>query len=56
MLPTALPFLQNFMGIKTELRPQSYFSFVTGLMFWIGISFEFPLVIYVLSAIGIIKP
>lgn len=56
MLPTALPFLNNFMDIKTELRPQSYFSFVTGLMFWIGISFEFPLVIYVLSAIGFIEP
>ena len=56
MLPTALPFLNNFMGVKTELRPQSYFSFVTGLMFWVGISFEFPLVIYVLSAIGLIKP
>lgn len=56
MLPAALPFLNNFMGIKTELRPQSYFSFVTGLMFWIGVSFEFPLVIYVLSAIGLIKP
>ncbi len=56
MLPTALPFLINFMGIKAELRPQSYFSFVTGLMFWIGMAFEFPLVIYVLSAIGFIKP
>jgi sec-independent protein translocase protein TatC len=56
MLPAALPFLNNFMGIKTELRPQSYFSFVTGLMFWIGIAFEFPLVIYVLSAIGFVKP
>ncbi len=56
MLPAALPFLNNFLGIKTELRPQSYFSFVTGLMFWLGISFEFPLVIYVLSAIGLIKP
>ena len=56
MLPAALPFLNSFMGIKTELRPQSYFSFVTGLMFWIGISFEFPLVIYVLSAIGFVKP
>ena len=56
MLPTALPFLNNFMGVKTELRPQSYFSFVIGLMFWIGVSFEFPLVIYVLSAIGLIKP
>jgi sec-independent protein translocase protein TatC len=56
MLPAALPFLSDFMGIKTELRPQSYFSFVTGLMFWIGIAFEFPLVIYVLSAIGFVKP
>ncbi len=56
MLPTALPFLINFMGIKAEIRPQSYFSFVTGLMFWIGASFEFPLVIYVLTAVGFIKP
>lgn len=56
MLPTALPFLINFMGIKAELRPQSYFGFVTGLMFWIGVAFEFPLVIYVLSAVGFVKP
>jgi sec-independent protein translocase protein TatC len=56
MLPAALPFLNSFMSIKTELRPESYFSFITGLMFWIGISFEFPLVIYVLSAIGLIQP
>lgn len=56
MLPAAMPFLTQFMGIKTELRPQSYYSFVTGLMFWIGLSFEFPLVIYVLSAIGFVKP
>ena len=56
MLPAALPFLSSFLGVKTELRPQSYFSFVTGLMFWIGVAFEFPLVIYVLSAIGFIKP
>jgi len=56
MLPSALNFLNNFLNIQTELRPQSYFSFVTGLMFWIGVSFEFPLVIYVLSALGFIKP
>jgi sec-independent protein translocase protein TatC len=56
MLPTALPFLLNFMGIQAELRPQSYFSFVTGIMFWIGMAFEFPLLIYVLTAIGLIKP
>ena len=56
LLPSALPFLLNFLGIKTALRPASYFSFVTGLMFWIGVAFEFPLVIYVLTAIGLVKP
>jgi len=56
LLPSALKFLLNFMGIQAQLRPNSYFSFVTGLMFWIGVSFEFPLVIYVLTAIGFVKP
>jgi sec-independent protein translocase protein TatC len=56
MLPAALPFLEKFMGIKTELRPESYFSFILGLMFWVGLAFEFPLVIYVLSAVGLIQP
>jgi len=56
MMPTALPFLINFMGIQAELRPQSYYNFVTGVMFWIGVSFEFPLVIYALTAIGFVKP
>ncbi len=56
MLPTALPFLVNFLNIKTMLRPSSYFDFVTSLMFWIGVSFEFPLVIFGISAMGFIKP
>jgi len=56
MLPSALPFLLNFLGIQAQLRPQSYFSFVTGLMFWIGVAFEFPLLIYVLTAMGFIRP
>jgi len=56
LLPSALPFLLNFLGIQAQLRPQSYFSFVTGLMFWIGVAFEFPLVIYVLTAMGFIHP
>jgi sec-independent protein translocase protein TatC len=56
MMPAALPFLLNFMGIQAQLRPASYFSFITGVMFWIGVAFEFPLVIYVLTAIGFIKP
>lgn len=45
MLPTAVPFLTNFMGITTQVRPANYFDFITRLMFWIGICFEMPLVI-----------
>jgi sec-independent protein translocase protein TatC len=56
LLPSALNFLLNFMGVQAQLRPSSYFNFVTSLMFWIGIAFEFPLVIYVLTAMGFVKP
>lgn len=56
ILPSALPFLLGILGIQAQLRPESYFSFVTGLMFWIGVAFEFPLIIYLLTAIGFVKP
>jgi sec-independent protein translocase protein TatC len=55
MLPTALPFLLNFMEIPTIPRPSSYIGFVTSLMFWIGASFEFPLIIYVLATLGFVS-
>ncbi len=55
MLPTALPFLLNFMGINTIPRPSSYVSFVTALMFWLGVFFEFPLVIFLLAKMGLVR-
>lgn len=55
MLPTALPFLLDFMDIKTVPRPSNYIRFVTNLMFWIGIAFQFPLVIFVLASLGIVR-
>ncbi len=56
MLPAALPFLQNFMGIQAEWRPGSYYSFLTSVMIWIGLTFEFPLLIYILSSLGWVTP
>ena len=32
------------------------FVLVTGLMIWIGVFFEFPLVVYLLTSIGLLKP
>ncbi|MBN2548183.1 MAG: twin-arginine translocase subunit TatC [Anaerolineales bacterium] len=55
LLPRALPFLLNFMGIKTIPRPSSYITFTVGLMFWIGIFFEFPLVMLFSAALGWVK-
>jgi sec-independent protein translocase protein TatC len=49
MLPTAIPFLSNFMGITTQVRPANYFEFITRIMFWIGICFEMPLVVMFLA-------
>ncbi len=55
MLPAALPFLLNFLGIHTVPRPSNYITFVTSLIFWIGIAFQFPLIIYALAAIGFVR-
>jgi sec-independent protein translocase protein TatC len=55
MLPAAIPFLLNFLGMTPQIRPSSYIGFTTGLMFWVGIAFEFPLVIFVLAGMGLIK-
>jgi sec-independent protein translocase protein TatC len=56
LLPAALPFLGSFTSISQFWSAREYFSFVTGLMIWIGSFFEFPLVIYVLTAIGLVNP
>ncbi|MGE5463882.1 MAG: twin-arginine translocase subunit TatC [Syntrophothermus sp.] len=54
MLPNAIPFLTNFMGITTQVRPENYFDFITRLMFWIGVCFEMPLVVMFLAKLKFI--
>ena len=56
LLPTALPFLGGFTEIQQSWTANDYFGFVTGLMVWIGLFFEFPLVVYILTSMGLIKP
>ena len=56
LLPPALQFLGNFTQISQFWTAREYFKFVTGLMLWIGLFFEFPLVIYILTSIGFVKP
>jgi sec-independent protein translocase protein TatC len=56
ILPSALPFLGSFTDISQNWTAGEYFGFVTGLMIWIGIFFEFPLIIYVLTSLGFVRP
>jgi sec-independent protein translocase protein TatC len=55
MLPVALKFLKSFMNIKTTPRTSTYFRFVTSLMFYIGLAFELPLVIFIMAKIGLVR-
>src|SRR5689334_8488564 len=44
LLPPALPWLANFTKIPQAWTANNYFGFITGLMLWVGLFFEFPLV------------
>ncbi len=61
MLPAALPFLLGFLkvgdqAVKAMPRVSTYIGFVTNLMFWIGISFETPLVVFILAKFHVVTP
>ncbi len=54
LLPTAVPFLVNFLDITTQVRPLNYFDFITRIMFWLGLSFEMPLIAMILAKFGLV--
>ena len=56
MLPVAIPFLLEFLTIPVTPRPSEYFPFITSILFWIGLSFETPLLIFFLAKVGLISP
>jgi len=56
MLPVAIPFLVQFLGVETVPRLSNYVSFVTNLMFWIGLIFETPLLMFLLTKLHIVTP
>jgi sec-independent protein translocase protein TatC len=49
MLPVAIQFLVSFMGIPNTPRLSNYINFVANILFWIGISFEMPLFVFMLA-------
>lgn len=57
MLPAAVPFLQDFLSdiIRQQWAVGKYISFVTDLIFWVGVSFEAPLLIFFLAKLRIVS-
>ena len=58
MLPFTIQYLQTFLSdiIQPTYSIDYYISFVTTLMFWVGIVFETPLIIAFLARLGILPP
>lgn len=58
MVPNALKFLRGFESgvFRAEWTADLYISFLTSLLFWIGVAFELPMVVFVLARLGILSP
>ena len=55
LTPQALPFLLSFGGevVQPQIRVSSYVDVMVRLLFWMGIVFETPLIMLLLSRLGI---
>jgi sec-independent protein translocase protein TatC len=58
LLPTAINFLKYWQVeiFKPLWQADEYIPFVTSLVFWIGVSFETPLIIFIMAKVGIVTP
>lgn len=58
MLPFAIAYLKGFMSdiVRPTYSIDSYISFVTGLLFWVGVTFETPLIVFFLAKLGVVTP
>ena len=58
MVPAALGFLQDFQSeiFRAEWTADRYIAFLTSLLFWIGVAFELPVVVFVLARLGVLGP
>jgi len=58
VIPSAIRFLTGFGGdvIAQTWSIEEYLTFVTTLLFWIGLSFETPIVIFFLAKLHVVNP
>lgn len=56
MVPAAIPFLLGFLSdiVLPTWMIDEYIPFILSLIFWVGVSFELPLICYFLARLGIL--
>ncbi len=56
LMPPALGFLEGFQPnlFRAEWTADLYLSFITALIFWMGVAFQTPLVFFVLGLLGLV--
>jgi len=57
VIPAAVRFLAGFGGdqIQTNWSFDEYVSFVSSFLFWVGVTFETPIVIFSLAKLGVVN-
>jgi sec-independent protein translocase protein TatC len=58
MLPTMIPFLIGILNpelIKAQLDFSDYYTFVSGVLFWMGVAFEMPVIMFALAKFNVIS-
>ncbi|MCP4419435.1 MAG: twin-arginine translocase subunit TatC [Chloroflexi bacterium] len=57
LIPAAVFFLANFLGtiFKTDWTPRGYIGFVLRMLFWLGLAFEMPVIIYFIARVGVVS-
>lgn len=57
LMPPALGFLHGFQAeiFEPEWTADGYISFVTSLLFWMGVAFQTPLIFFLISLMGLVS-
>lgn len=57
LVPAAVSFLANFMPdiFQTDWTGQEYIGFIMSMIFWLGVSFEMPIVAYFVARVGVLE-
>ncbi|HEY60916.1 MAG TPA: twin-arginine translocase subunit TatC [Anaerolineae bacterium] len=55
MLPNSILFLMDFLGVETRPRLSNYINFITNLLFWMGVVFQAPLIIFTLAKMKVVS-